>query len=108
MNENISNMLLELKNNYPDIYGLTENFWIEVIDNDGNYDSDDDFNEANLWRVRICYQDKLFTITRQHIYLFEISDDNYLDLRDLDEIGKIINIIGKHLKKISYNLVGLD
>ena len=34
--------------------------------------------------------------------LFEMSDDNYLYIEDLDELGKIINIIGKHLKKISY------
>ena len=61
-----------------------------------------DFDESKLWEVRIFYFDKLFTIRHKYVDLFEISDDNYFDIHDLDDLGKIINIVGKHLKKINY------
>ena len=101
MNENTKAMLKEIKKNYPLDY-KTENISIEVVDENNNYDYDADFDESKLWEVRIYYRDKLFTIRHKYVDLFEISDDNYLDIHDLDDIGKIINIVGKHLKKISY------
>lgn len=74
----------------------------DVVDKNDNYDDYADFDESKLWEVRILYFDKLFTIRRKYTDLFEISDDNYLDIHDLDDLGKIINIVGKHLKKINY------
>ena len=102
MNENIKAMLEEIKKNYPLDY-KTEGIRIEVVDENNNYDYDIDFDESKLWEVRIFYFDKLFTIRHKYVDLFEISDDNYLDIHDLDDIGKIINIVGKHLKKINYD-----
>ena len=115
MNKNIEKMVEELKKEYPLDY-KTENISIEVVDKNNNYDDDADFDESKclpimliifprsskLWEVRIFYRDKLFTLRRKYTDLFEISDDNYLDIHDLDDLGKIINIIGKHLKRISY------
>lgn len=101
MNKNIEKMVEELKKEYPLDY-KTENISIEVVDKNNNYDNDADFDESKLWEVRIFYRDKLFTLRRKYTDLFEISDDNYLDIHDLDDLGKIINIIGKHLKRISY------
>lgn len=104
-NNNIENMLEELKEKYPDNYKVG-NILIRVVDKNGNYDDDTGFDESQLWEVRIFYRDKLFTIKREYrdLYrdLFEMSDDNYLYIEDLDELGKIISIIGKYLKRISY------
>lgn len=100
-NKNIKAMLAELREEYPIDYE-TENIRVEVVDKNNNYDDDADFDESKLWEVRIFYRDKLFTLRRKYTDLFEISDDNYLDIHDLDDLGKIINIIGKHLKRISY------
>ncbi|MYU73737.1 hypothetical protein [Ligilactobacillus salivarius] len=101
MNKNIEKMVEELKKEYPLDY-KTENISIKVVDKNNNYDDDADFDESKLWEVRILYRDKLFTLRRKYTDLFEISDDNYLDIHDLDDLGKIINIIGKHLKRINY------
>lgn len=100
-NKNTKAMLEEIKKNYPLDY-KTEGIRIEAVDENNNYDYDADFDESKLWEVRIYYHDKLFTIRHKYTDLFEISDDNYLDIHDLDDLGKIINIIGKHLKRISY------
>lgn len=100
-NKNTKAMLAELREEYPIDYE-TENISIEVVDKNNNYDDNADFDESKLWEVRIFYRDKLFTLRRKYTDLFEISDDNYLDIHDLDDLGKIINIIGKHLKRISY------
>ena len=100
-NKNTKAMLAELREEYPIDYE-TENISIEVVDKNNNYYDDADFDESKLWEVRIFYRDKLFTLRRKYTDLFEISDDNYLDIHDLDDLGKIINIIGKHLKRISY------
>ena len=101
-NKNIKAMLAELREEYPIDYEI-EGIRIEVVDENNNYDYDADFDESKLWEVRIYYHDKLFVIRHEYVDLFEISDDNYLDIQDLDDLGKIINIIGKHLKKINYD-----
>ena len=101
MNENIKAMLEEIKKNYPLDY-KAESIRIEVVDENNNYDYDINFDESKLWEVRIYYRDKLLTIRNKYVDLFEISDDNYFDVHDLDDLGKIINIVGKHLKKINY------
>lgn len=100
-NKNTKAMLAELREEYPIDYE-TENIRGDVVDKNDNYDNYADFDESKLWEVRILYFDKLFTIRRKYTDLFEISDDNYLDIHDLDDLGKIINIVGKHLKKINY------
>lgn len=99
--KNIKAMLSELRKEYAIDYE-NENISIEVVDENNNYNYDADFDESKLWEVRIYYRDKLFTIRHKYVDLFEISDDNYLDIHDLDDLGKIINIIGKHLKRINY------
>lgn len=100
-NKNTKAMLAELREEYPIDYEI-ENIRVDVVDKNDNYDDYADFDESKLWEVRIYYHDKLFTIRHKYTDLFEISDDNYLDIHNLDDLGKIINIIGKHLKRISY------
>ncbi len=100
-NKNIKAMLSELRKEYAIDYE-NENIRVEVVDKNYNYDVYADFDESKLWKVIIFYRDKLFTIRRKYTDLFEISGDDYLDIHYLDDLGKIINIIGKHLKRINY------
>lgn len=99
--KNIKAMLSELRKEYAIDYE-NENIRVEVVDKNYNYDVYADFDESKLWKVIIFYRDKLFTIRRKYTDLFEISGDDYLDIHYLDDLGKIINIIGKHLKRINY------
>ncbi|WP_161094665.1 hypothetical protein [Ligilactobacillus salivarius] len=84
-NKNTKSMLAELREEYPIDYEI-ENIRGDVVDKNDNYDDYADFDESKLWEVRILYFDKLFTIRRKYTDLFEISDDNYLDIHDLDDL----------------------
>lgn len=98
MNENIENMLEELKEKYPDIYG--RDLRIDAIDRKDRCDDDELFDETLLDEVRIYYKQQTISIERYYENNWEIKDEDYIKFEDFREIGKILSIVMKHLGRI--------
>ena len=106
MNENIENMLEELKEKYPDnwedpIRGLD----ITVYDTTNDeYGVDDDFVEELFYNLWINYKGSAVGINREDLRqnYFDIDTDTYIGLEDLEELTKIMTIVAKHLSKINF------
>lgn len=92
MNENFLNMFKELNRKYPDIYG--RDLRIDAIDRKDRYDDDKLFDETILDVVRIYYKRQTISIERYYENNWEIEDE------DFREIGKILNIVMKHISRI--------
>lgn len=92
MNENFINMYTELNRKYPDIYG--RDLRIDAIDRKDRYDDDKLFDETILDVVRIYYKRQTISIERYYENNWEIEDE------DFREIGKILNIVMKHISRI--------
>lgn len=106
MNNNVENMLEELKEKYPDnwedsIRGLD----ITVYDaTNDEYGVDDDFVEELFYNLWINYKGSAVGINREdlrHNY-FNVETDSLIEPEDFVELTKIINIIVKHLVKINF------
>lgn len=106
MNRNIEAMLEELKEKYPDnwgdpIIGLD----VSVYDaTNAGYEVDDDFAEELFYIVWINYKGCSLGISREDFRrkYFDIDTDAYIELEDLVELTKIMNIVVKHLVKINF------
>lgn len=106
MNENINNMIEELKEKYPDnwedpIRGLDVSVYDTTSD---EYGVDDDFVEELFYNLWIKYEGSAVEIDREDLIKnhFRITTDDYIRLEDLEELTKIINIVAKHLSKIDF------
>ena len=106
MNTNIENMIKELKNEFPDNWGdISQGLKIKVIDGAKSVFGEFAFDETIVDSVEIAYKGQEFEI--------RISDDGssdqfdfegiYIDVDNIENIGKIISIVGKHLNKIELN-----
>lgn len=102
MNENIKNMVEELKEKYPDDYGSIKGLRIDAIDLKDRYDDDIDFDEELLDELRIYYKNKTILIKRYDRDNWEIEDEDYLRFTDFEQVGKIISIVMKHLGRIEF------
>ena len=98
MNENFINMYTELNRKYPDIYG--RDLRIDAIDRKDRYDDDKLFDETLLDEIRIYYKQQTITIERYYTNNWVIEDEDYIKFEDFREIGKILNIVMKHISRI--------
>lgn len=99
-NKNIKNMLKELQHEFPEDFGLHNGLTVNAIDFAGVYDDYDAFDETFLSEVAISYRNQIISIGRYYDDDWEIHDETYIDFEDFREIGKILDIVMKHLSKI--------
>lgn len=102
MNENIKNMVEELKHEFPD---LKEDIDLIIYDEKVNgYFFDDEFKEKMLYKLWINYKGISVGIIRANFEdnLFHIESCSYMNQEDLIIFSKIITIAAKHLSKIEF------
>ena len=102
MNENIENMINELKREFPD---LKEDIDLIIYDEEMNgYFFDDEFKEKMLYKLWINYKGISVGIIRANLEdnLFHIESCSYMNREDLIIFSKIITIATKHLSKIEF------
>lgn len=98
--KNIKNMLTELQCEFPEDFGLRNGLTVDAIDFAGAYNDCDTFDETILSEVVIGYRNQIISIGRYYDDDWEIHDETYIDFEDFREIGKILDIVMKHLSKI--------
>ena len=98
--KNIKNMFKELQHEFPEDFGSSDRLTVDAIDFTGAYDDYDAFNETLLGEVVIGYRNQVISIGRYYGDDWEIHDETYINFEDFREIGKILNIVMKHLSKI--------
>lgn len=98
--KNIKNMFKELQHEFPEDFGLYDGLTVEAIDLKDLYDDYTAFDEALLDEVVIGYRDQIISIKRCYESGWKIHDENYIKFEDFREIGKILDIVMKHLSKI--------
>lgn len=102
MNENIKNMVEELKHEFPD---LKEDIDLIIYDEKVNgYFFDDEFKEKMLYKLWINYKGISVGIVKANLEdnLFYIESCSYMNQEDLIIFSKIITIAAKHLNKIEF------
>ena len=106
MNTNIETMIKELKNAFPDNWGdISQGLEVTVTDRAKSVFGEFAFDETILDSIEVVYKGREFEIC--------ISDDGssdqfdfegiYIEVDIIENIGKIISIVGKHLNKIELN-----
>lgn len=100
--KNIKDMFKELKHEFPEDFGLYDGLEVDAVDFEGNYDDYTDFDETFLCELAICYKNRTVTISRYYGNDWEIADEDYIRCEYFAEIGKILNIVMKHLSKIEF------
>lgn len=98
MNTNFKNMIAELKATYD-----SSSFYVEAIDLKGQLEFDKKFDERLLESMKAYYKDHTIFIERERINdwkIWERVDKDCLKTYDFEEVGKILNIIMKHVNKI--------
>lgn len=98
MNTNFKNMIAELKATYN-----SSSFYVEAIDLKGQLEFDKKFDERLLESMKAYYKDHTIFIERERINdwkIWERVDKDYLKAYDFEEVGKILNIIMKHVNRI--------
>lgn len=101
-NKNIKNMFKELKHEFPEDFGSCDGLTVDAIDFTDSYDNYDTFDETILSEVVISYRYQTITISRYYDDGWEIHDETYIDFENFRAIGKILNIVMKHLSKIEF------
>lgn len=102
MNENIKNMIEELKREFPD---LKEDIDLIIYDEKVNeYFLDSEFKEQMLYKFWINYKGISVGIIRANLEdnLFHIESCRYMNQEDLVLFSKIITIVSKYLRKIEF------
>lgn len=107
-NKNIDEMVKELKQAFPDNWGKADKgLSLDIIDiNQSWYGVKDGFMgfmEDCLFEINFEYKSNKanVVITSEKELRFELAD-GYIN--DFADIGKIVQIIGKHLKSIELNV----
>lgn len=98
MNTNFKNMIAELKATYD-----SSSFYVEAIDLKGQLEFDKKFDERLLESMKAYYKDHTIFIERERINdwkIYECVDEDCLKTHDFEEVGKILNIIMKHVNRI--------
>lgn len=101
MNENIDNIFEELKKE------LSENEYQEldliIYDRHKNdYFLDDEFQEKKFRNLFINYKTSMVEISSDKYNVFDIHTSILIEQEELVVIGKVINIVVKHLSKIEF------
>ena len=106
MNTNIENMIKELKNEFPNNWGdISQGLIIKVTDGAKAVFGEFAFDETIVDKIEVAYKGEEFEIC----ILDDGSSDHfnfegaYIDVDNIESIGKIISIVGKHLSKIELN-----
>ncbi len=100
MNENIKNMVEELKHEFPD---LKEDIDLIIYDEKMNgYFFDDEFKEKKFRNLFINYKTSMVEISSDKYNIFDIHTSILIEQEDLAVIGKVISIVVKHLSKIEF------
>ena len=97
---NIKNMVKELSRKFPEDFGTRDGLTIDAVDFTDTYDDCDAFDETILSEVIIGYGDQVISIGRYYDDNWEIHDETYISFKDFRVIGKILDIVMKHLSKI--------
>ena len=100
--KNIKNMFKELQREFPEDFGSCDGLTVDAIDFTGAYDDYDTFDETILSEVVIGYRNQIISIGRYYDDDWEIHDETYIDFENFRAIGKILNIVMKHLSKIEF------
>lgn len=98
MNTNFKNMITELKATYD-----SSSFYIEAIDLNGQLEYNKKFDERLLESMEVYYKDNTIFIERERINdwkIWERVDKDCPKICDFEEVGKILNIIMKHVNRI--------
>lgn len=103
MNDKKTKVLVkELEDTFPNIYDrINYGLYVLVIDGNGKiYDdeSEPDFNEDNIDEVQLIYNGDAFAVFPQFRGTCSINLPLSADYKNLEGIGEIIGIIGKHFK----------
>lgn len=100
MNENIKNMVEELKHEFPD---LKEDIDLIIYDRHKNsYFLDDEFQEKMFRNLFINYETSMVEISSDKYNVFDIHTSILIEQEDLAVIGKVISIVVKYLSKIEF------
>lgn len=101
MNENIKNMVEELKREFPK--SVCQELGLIIYDrHKNNYFCDDEFQEKMFRNLFINYETDVVDIRRNKYSLFDIQTDILIEQENLAVIGKVISIVVKHLSKIDF------
>lgn len=101
MNENIKNMVEELKREFPK--SVCQELGLIIYDrHKNNYFFDDEFQEKMFRNLFINYETDVVDIRRNKYSLFDIQTDILIEQENLAVIGKVISIVVKHLSKIDF------
>lgn len=96
MNTNYKNMIAELKATYVSLY-------VEAMDLNGQLEYNKKFDERLLESLEVYYKDHTIFIERERMNNWKICepvDEDCLRTYDFEEVGKILNIIMKHVNRI--------
>lgn len=102
MNKNIENMFRELKREFSEDFGSYDKLTVDALDFKDNYDDCIDFDETILCELVICYKNQAIVISRYYENNWDIENEDYIKCEYFREIGKILNIVMKHLNKIEF------
>lgn len=104
-NENVDAMVKELKRTFPDNWGNADKgLSLDIIDISLSWYEEDGFMEDLLFEINFEYKSNKASVvvTSEKELRFELAD-GYIN--DFADIGKIVQIIGKHLKKIDLSVL---
>ncbi|MGK4078037.1 hypothetical protein AB0X62_03340 [Ligilactobacillus salivarius] len=101
MNENIKNMIEELKREFPK--SVCQELDLIIYDRHKNaYFLDDEFQEKMFINLFISYETSMVEISSDKYNVFDIHTSILIEQEDLAVIGKVISIVVKHLSKIEF------
>ena len=99
-NKNVKAMIRELKQTFPDNWGKADKgLSLDIIDISLSWYEEDGFMEDLLFEINFEYKSNKASVvvTSEKELRFELAD-GYIN--DFADIGKIVQIIGKHISKI--------
>ena len=101
MNINIELMLEERKKEFPkNVYQELDLIIYDRHKND--YFLDDEFQEKKFRNLFINYKTSMVEISSDKYNVFDIHTSILIEQEELVVIGKVINIVVKHLSKIEF------
>lgn len=110
MNENMKNMMNELRTLFPLNFGdRFSGLEVVVLDSNGfKYGRDIQFVESLVSEVRIYYKSSHIYINKinyeRNWFELETDESGAIDLEDIETIGRIIRIIGRYLNEAVYGI----
>lgn len=101
MNENIKNMIEELKREFSK--SICQELDLIIYDRHKNdYFLDDEFQEKMFRNLFISYETSMVEISSDKYNVFDIHTSILIEQEELAVIGKVISIVVKHLSKIEF------